>query len=253
MATGSAEASREISVKTLTVEAIREKFENFEYDLDYTPFLIHMDLQGIYVNADAPYPDFLEEIDMMRETERFGINHCRLKEPILMPKLQATCGADWLCDVFKYPAEYFRSRETFDELVLEKELRSFGIECIPGDKISIREALKKMEVSISVNMEYYKQNKSELDEDYGDVISHNIDTNNEHELKRIEQVLFYKLMCNIIGKENDDDCVNIDGVEVLHDKSFMIRDFNILSNDCNQVFASATRDNFYLYLYSEFT
>ena len=99
MATGSAEASKEMSAKTLTVEAIREKFENFEYDLCSTPFLMYMDLEGIYVNADAPYPDFLEQMDMMREIERFGTNHCRLKEPILMPKLQATCCADWLCDV----------------------------------------------------------------------------------------------------------------------------------------------------------
>ena len=43
MATGSAEASKEIFEKTLTVEAIREKFENLEYDLYYTPFLMYMD------------------------------------------------------------------------------------------------------------------------------------------------------------------------------------------------------------------
>ena len=56
-------------------------------------------------------------------------------------------------------------------------------------------------------------------------------------------------MCKIFGQENDDDLVEVNNDEVLYNKSFMLKDFHILTFDRSDIYATAIRDSFYLLFY----
>ena len=78
--------------------------------------------------------------------------------------------------------------------------------------------------------------------------------NNETELKRLEQELFYNQMCELLG-ENEDDYIQKDekalmgSEEMLYEKAYILRNFRMLYDDGNLTFGTARRGNFYFLFY----
>ena len=96
-------------------------------------------------------------------------------------------------------------------------------------KISIREAMERMFVECSCDMDCYLTHRSELEVDLGRQLPPDFDPSDVKAVKKLEQELFYINMCKIFGQENDDDLVEVDNAEVFYNKSFMLRDFRFLT------------------------
>ena len=231
------------AIRNMTsVESIREKFKNGEYSVENLPTLLAVDYKGVvFINPDIPNPDIIDQQERWK-------NHVHIKELVQMPKLKATCCTEFAFRAVKVPKDYFDSRESFEEMVIETRDRDIGSACIKVDSLSLRTAIKEMKVDMFANMDYYLQNRIELDTDLGRNISSDLDSSDELLLKTLEQELFYKLMCKIFGNDSTDDNVTVDGEKTLYDKSYMINDFRILSFDGNSMFAAARRSDNYLML-----
>ena len=98
-------------------------------------------------------------------------------------------------------------------------------------------------------VDYYLAHQSELEIDLGRQLPPDFDPSDVQAVKKLEQELFYVNMCKIFGKENDDDIVEVDNAEVLYDKSFMLKDFHILTFDGSDIYATAIRDSLYFLFY----
>lgn len=225
-----------------SIESILEKFAQGRYSLYSVQSVMSMDTDGVFVNENAPYIDIVQSIE----------NEEAMKANVLMPRLKASSYGCWTFRALLLPTDYFESRESLDAIVIEKDKREVGTHCIQASKISIREAIEAMRVELSCNVGYCLQNKIELENELDYKLPDDFDANDALALKKFEQEIFYKTMCKVFGSECGDDEVEVDGNETLYEKSFMIRDFNILSFDGNFMLASATRGNYYFVFYFEY-
>jgi hypothetical protein len=198
-----------------------------------------MDLSGVCVNESARH------IDVMKELERNKKGTDVVKN-VPTPKLTATGSGDWLAFVTMVHSGYFSSRDRCDELLIPTDQRVETSQCIKANTISLKGALEKMNIELSVNMDYYLQNTSEMDADLGYKVSDRFQLNNKQAMRKLGDELFYKVLCSVFGKESADDQLEVDGEEKLSEKSFVIRDFNILSSCGNCIRATAVRDEYYL-------
>ena len=195
-----------------------------------------MDNNGVYVNPRAPNPDVVDTMERRHE----------MPDKVKTPKLKAESMGEWGACVQKVPQDYFKSRDTMDELEIEERDREVNKHCIRAAQISMRKALESIFVTLSCDMDFYVANRMELEADLSRKLSPDEDLNNEQVVKRLEQELFYATMCKIFGLPSTDDKIEMDGKEVLYDKSFMLKDFRVLSYDGNKIRATAERDNYYL-------
>lgn len=218
-----------------------EKFEKGLYAVSYIPGVLFMDYTGVYVNESAPYPDIVEALERRKRRDPEIDN-------VLTPKLKATSYGDWFSRVILLHSGYFASRERLDDILIRTDKRKVGPQCISASRISLQSALKAMRVELSINMKYYKENLTEIDTDLGYKVTDSVDFNNDLAVRKLEQELFYKMMCKLCGNENADDHIEVDGKEILFDKTYMIRDFSILSFGDNSMMATATRDDYYMVL-----
>lgn len=225
-------------------ESIRAKFENYTYDLIKLPLLLSMDREGVFVNKEAPNQDivnFYENLEQNRQVEDY----------IKSQKLIANGSSDWGFGARKLPMIYFRSREALEEMLISKQYRTTDKYCIQAARMPIREIMRLFFVSCSSNMDYYLANKNELEADLGRSLQ--TDSSNKLEMKRLEQELFYVNMCKIFGTAgNQDDNVQPDGKEVLYDKTYMLKDFSILSFDGNEIHGTAIRGDCYFVFFNSF-
>ena len=141
---------------------------------------------------------------------------------------------------------YFDSREDLDDFYIPKEYRRPPSSSENIDKISLQDVFKKLNVTVSCNMDYYLKHHEEMEKDL-------IRKINESELNspKLEQELLYTLLCKIFGdsEPNNDKLEHTPNDESKFDKVFMLKDFHILSNDYNIIHATAKRGNFYLLLF----
>lgn len=228
-----------------SIELIREKFKTYVYKLYSIPNILYADFKGVFVHESAPYPDIVFELDN-------PYSETAMKGNLLEPRLKAKSYGDWEFSVIVVPANYFESRDQLEERMMEKSFREVGPHCISASEIPIREAMKAMKVDLSTNLDYCLNNKDQIESDLNCKIPHDLEMNNELAVKRLEQEIFYKMMCKIFGRESADDQVVVDGNEQLYEKSFLVRDFSILSFDGNGMIAAATRGDYYLLFFFEY-
>lgn len=229
------------------LESIRDKFETNVYNLLELQELISMDHEGVYVNEEAPNQDIINFYEHLNNTDKEKGN-------VPTQKLKATGHADWGFSVRKLPVSYFRSRDVLEELMISKKHRHESKKyCIQAAKMSMREIMNWFFVSCSCNMQYYLANKSELEADLGRSLSVDFNATDDLEVRRLEQELFYVNMCKIFGTGGDeDDKVEPDGKQILYDKSYMLKDFSVISFDGNEMHATAVRDNNYFIFLTSF-
>ena len=228
--------------------SIKEKLEKNIYSLDSSPRILYMNrIDGIHMNSNAPYPGEKEALDASL-----------LAKDVEIPtqKLKATSFGDWFCEVRIINSKHFDNREQFDNMYIEKSERTIYSDRVSANRISIQNALQKLGITVSINIDYYLDNPIELENDLNRKIDFNLDFNKEN-LKKLEQELFYNLMCKLFGKgESGDNNVPVeadnDENRALYNKAFMINDFRLLSFDGNDAFATAKRENYYLMFYSTF-
>lgn len=222
---------------SLSFESMREKFEDGTYSVYDLPNALFMDHTGVYVDS-APYPDIPEGQERVEN---------RVSKKKKMPTLKATSDGD--CDDWDFKVKVIHTdsidRDSLEEMVMSKSDRKVDQvddQCIP--KISVDEALKKMKVTLSIDMKYYLQKTHDLDADLEYKVSDSLKSKDANEMRKLEQELFYKTMCRLFGKENADDQIEMDGKN--YGKSFIIRDFSILTYDGNTMIATARRGDYYL-------
>ena len=228
-------------------ESIRLQFENYVYSLRFVPQVLGMSVEGVFVDNNAPYTplNMIKFIEQRRQPGRQP-----KKNRVQTNKLKARGSGDWSLGVCTVNRSFFRSREAFENVMLSQDLRDDNDLCdILFAKISIREAMERMFVECSCDMEYYLSHRNELEVDLGRQLAPDFNPSDVKAVKKLEQELFYENMCKIFGQENDDDLVKVDNAEVLYNKSFRLRDFRFLSYDGNDMYAIGIRDSFYLLFY----
>jgi len=207
--------------ESLSIEEIKEKFENETYSLRRVPRILEIETGGIFINRKAPYPNELESLEDM-DWER---------DKVQTHKLKKRSYGDLQFKIGMINTKYFESREKLDCLFESKTQETLSSNF---ERISIENALKHFSIDLSCNMEYYMENKHELEIDLKrkDV---NIDVNNELEMKKIEKELFYNQMCRIFGGNNEetsDDYIqepDVDGE--VYSKALILKDFHMFYKD----------------------
>jgi hypothetical protein len=178
-------------------------------------------------------------------------------EKIPINKLKANRVSSWDFSITKISCDYFDSKDELDQLFIEEELELVGVPPICGktiERISIENVLKQFEIDFSCNMSYYLDHQDEIEKDLKRKIDLNSKMNNETELKRLEQELFYNQMCELLG-ENEDDYIQKDekalmgSEEMLYEKAYILRNFRMLFDDGDKMFGTARRGNFYFLFY----
>ena len=224
-------------------ETIREKFETSVYTLSNVPEVVRMSHEGIFVNEHVPYPDLISDTNAILATNR----------NVQSRKLKATSGGDWDFAVCSVKKSFFKSRQALDEMMVNKELFEKAQQCIQAARMSIKEAMQRMFVECSCDMDYYLANRGELEADLGRQLAVDFDTSDGQAVQKLEQELFYVNMCKIFGPESDDDRIEVGALaDVSYDKSFMLTDFNILAFNGNDMYATAIRGDYYLLFYFYF-
>lgn len=238
-------------VSTKMIEEIRSKFENHEYLISKVPELLTIDNDGVRIHQEAPNPNIIEIIEQKKK----GLE---VKPNIPTPKLRAFFGSntdlnyDSDACVQKVPKAFFKSRETLDELNIQKKLRKVDSSCTSSSRISMREALQSIFIHCSCDMEYYLANRNELEADLGRQFGQ-IEIINQQEIDKLEQELFYINMCKIFGPEIvNDKILENEQKDKLYEKSYMLENFSILSYNGNTIYATAERGEDYLLFFNTF-
>ena len=212
--------------------SIKEKFKKQIFKLDNAPRLLYMDSSDVFVNMHAPYPN---EIDSLNS---FNWHENKLKTE----KLKCTSYSCWEFIVEAINSAHFDSREKLDDLFIPKENRTTSSTCVYLNKISINDAFGILNVKVKCNMDYYLNHPEEIEIDLNRKIKEE-----DFNSPRLEQELFYTLMCKILGDGEPSDKLDQAGKdETSFDKAFMLKDFHLLSNDGNIIHATAKRGDFYL-------
>jgi hypothetical protein len=212
--------------------SIKEKFAKNIFKLSNIPCLFAIDYDKVLVNKNAPHPnemECLEELDVesnLLETEKLIAENrdAQLKIGIISVK-------------------HFESRKELDGIYLKSINQEAYSKQI--DKISINKAFELLDVNVSCNMEYYSNNREELEKDLKRKVT------NECELKeeKLEQELFYNLMCKWFGNESESSFDSISKSEIMNDKvyekSYMLQEFCVHFST-NYYYATAQRENYYL-------
>ena len=151
-------------------------------------------------------------------------------------------------------SKHFESREQFDSIVLSQysgmnELFHNNIE-----QISFREALKVVELDLWCDMEYYYAHEDEMEKDLGRKVA---DEEIWYEEQKLEEELFYKLLCFLFDNSPPDQLKDFeeDNIDLsiqsdsktkhFYNKIFMLKNFRILRG-LGYNFATAQRGSFYL-------
>ena len=202
--------------------------------ISHLPYILYMDHIDILLFKYPPYPN---------ELEYFEDKHFKLHQDdeIQTLKLKAKSFGFWEFSVQMINVNNLENRDSFDEMIEPQNQRVLNEYCITEREISIQKVLELMRVKLSANMDYYLKNLHELQIDLNRKIL-------ETELTdiKLQQEIFYKLMCKLFG---DDEKASIeDGLkqENNYEKSFILKDFRILSYSGDYICATARRGDFYL-------
>ena len=153
-----------------------------------------------------------------------------------MPKLRGESYGDFTFLIGLVCMQHFSNREQLESLVLEDYDDERNVD-ESYELISFSDALEKLTVTLSVNMDYYRSNLDELEKDLGRKMS-NFDESNAAEMKSIESELFYNLTVQLCGEEGEEGASS-------DEKLVMFKEFKMLFRDGNDAVATAYRDKKY--------
>ena len=106
------------------------------------------------------------------------------------------------------------------------------------ERIPIQNALKHLGLTFSINLDYYLQNRNDIETELDRHVSDS-DLKDDLVKASIEQELFYKQMCSIIGVMQDDDRIVSKDEDTIYEKSFILKDFRLLADVYGRLHAAA--------------
>ncbi|CAF0736543.1 unnamed protein product [Brachionus calyciflorus] len=144
-------------------------------------------------------------------------------------------------------AKYFDSREEFDHFYVEDPFifsHQFEKKSSYFPTISFDDILNLIELTIFIDLEYYKTKNDELEKDIGRKLDKKLVEMTEEELELLEEELFYKLMCKLYGPEPNGESDDVQE-EKCYSKKIIFKDFRVLSEHEYKVLATARRGDRY--------
>ena len=222
------------------VMSIKEKFKNHEFTLGHSPRILEMDHTRIFINKDAPNPNELasfQDFLSYREETR-----------LLTHKLKVESYGDWEMGISVISTIYFDDRHSLDKFYCRffDEYEEFGT-------ISIRDAIYECGVEISCNMDFYLKHPTEIELDLNRSVDVCLIKDDAEAMQRLEEELFYNLMCSLFGEDVDDDYLEKEKNgenDGKFKKVCTVKEFAILYKDGNDVYATGKRgDNYLLFRY----
>jgi hypothetical protein len=222
---------------TSEIEHIQDIIEKHFYKIYNIEDFLVGDFGRLYVRDLKPFSEIAQQLEekyppsMRRET----------------PKLLWDIVGDQDFGVSRIPVSFFRTKDVLYKEYSADDRVEYSKYYIDREKISISDMLPFLWIHLKCNLEYYLEHKSELEADLGRPLPDDFNVNNEKELKKLEQELFYVNICKIFGQPDneDDDKVQVDDENVLFGKDYMFKDFKILYCDGNQIDAVALRGHYY--------
>ena len=210
---------------------IRSKLECGQFKILDSPDVLDAACEGLFIYDDPINQDELESF-------RDQVGHERRQSR----KLKAHGYGDYDFYIRWVRKEHFESREQLD--------RMFGKATFSRAEVRSYKSKKNREVAsledfcdnpfnitLSVNMDYYTKNKTEIEKDLG----REVDLDDEDELKEAERALFRMHMARVFGEE-EGDLVQESASGVT------FRDVRVLFEDGNGSCGTAERgDKFFMF------
>jgi hypothetical protein len=212
------------------IDRIKDKFERHVYNLDYVPRVLAVTCCGVQVHKNGPNQDELKSLegDADWETDSF-----------FTPKLKGCSYGDFYLYAGLIGTKYFDSREKLDNLYGEWWGVTLPVTYV--ERMSLKEALKVLDVDIMCDMEYYSSNPVEIEAYLGRKVD-NLGAGDKEMMQHLEPELFYSQAVKIFGA-NDEDVDQQTG-----QKTLMFEDFRLLYLDGNVRLATARHGSFYVLL-----
>lgn len=208
---------------------IKNKIDDGSYCLSEAPLILSIENDKVYIQKEGFNQDKLE-----------GVN----SDMMITPNLRASChGGEYYLNIGMINTNYFENREKFETLFSScwegAEEEFTGKKGLFFEQISLQTALKDaFSIKFKCNMEYYLSDRDALEKDLG----HNTEN---YSMKTIKKELFFKLSLRILGNESNKEETELSTV--------ILRDFRILFDNGNEVFAAARRGTYYLFFYYMWT
>ena len=215
-----------------SAQDIITNFESGKYTLHQVPRLLDIEHSGVHVHKDGLQQDIIKSQEFINwEDNR-----------VLIPKLKGSSYGAFYLDIGLIGTQYFKSREKLDSLYANEWSDADDSDdsgpLFMRERISLKEALELLEVTISSNMDYYLANRAEMEKDLGKKLD-SLDLSDESVLKQLEGQLFDNQMTKIFGEEEGDG------------GAVILTDFHLLYRDGNSAYATAKRGNYYwIFLYN---
>ena len=221
------------------MKSFKEQFESQEYDMFSIPRVLDMDNDKVSINKKGLYPNELES--MLKNEEDWEDS-----DLVLTEKLKVSSCGDWQSHIDMINKIHFESRDKFDNILMRRCKLTIPKDIKNIERISIQNALKQLYITLTINMDYYLEDRNRIETELNRKIS-DLDLKDDKTRKRIEQELFYAQMCKIIGvAETDDNIDDLTNEDTIYEKSFVLKDFRLLADDGNFMHATAQRGNYYL-------
>lgn len=189
----------------------------------------------MFLNKQSILENLIDNLPHLLEISHSGVFTKSNGSNVRCEKFKAKSYGDFLFNIRVISMKRFESREEFYEAVVPTNRRDSTTNINEHAIISIEDAIKLLNVKIECNMSYYLNNRDELEKDLKRQVS-------EDELStascKIEQELFFNLMCKLFGSERKDG----------DERSFMLKEFRVITRDGNYAVATAIRDDNYVIL-----
>lgn len=204
--------------------SIKQKLNSGVYKITGAPRILYMENGVIFVNKNGTNPDEInsfENFDWERDSLRIY-------------KLNAASYGDWNLSIKKLHVNHFDSRDKLDSMFFD-DCKAMCKEEVCYEKISLKKAMKLLDVTISINMNYYRGNVDTMEKDLNRTLDR-ADLYDKSKMKKIESVLFYNQWLKVFDVEGGDEDL----------KRIMFSKFKVLRETANGfVLATARRGNYY--------
>ena len=218
--------------------SFKEQFKTKKYKMSDIPRVLEIENDEVFVNKKGLYPNELESLQK-------NVENWEESDFVLTEKLKASSLGDWQFNLGMINITHFESRDKFDNILMQNYELTISKDIKNIERISIQSALKHLGITFSINMDYYLQNRNKIETELDRKISV-FDLKDDLSRTRIEQELFYTQMCNIIGVMEADDQIMSKNEDTIYEKSFILKDFRLLADDCGFVHATAQRGSYFL-------
>lgn len=216
-----------------------EKLRSGIYDLYCLPVVLQINCYGVYVHKKGLRQNEIRSLQLMM---KYRSNPMRFE-----PKLIGKSGGDFNFYALFVGVKHFRSRKQLDDLYLKK----YGDpKCTyqTYDSISFQEALRQLNVDISVNMQYYFKYPLELEKDLGHKVEYLF-----HSAERfnfLESELLHSHALKLFGGyEESKEVSQVSSSGEMYGKTFKFKDFRLLYSDGNYTIATACCNSKYFLLH----